>query len=568
MKKNLVNLVLLFCCPFFVAFGQSSLQRSVFFDTNSALLKPEGEQSLKEVVNFLAKNPALQIELTGYTDAVGSDALNKNLATQRVQTVQNFLLRQNVPNNKIVTKAFGKVAGQAADASEETKRQSRRVDIFVTFGENMANLLSLYKKLEDPIQTFKIRTDRDTVIRGAKGTVINIPKNAFKGVPNGATVDFQLKEAYAIGDIIKENLNSMSGNRLLETGGMIYTDAKLNNQSLDLQRDLTVKFNSAESQKPEMRMFSGNRDMANNGRMNWEVVNPEDDYTSIYTSNNNIFTPYLIISEKTNTIITLPELCDTSGCFPLLLSDKNRDEFAVRGDMSNTCGALAMYLSARPQIPYRIPVDKLHKLAFQEAYTLYNVSTLSDLKAQNSTRWDSLMQVRWAYIQDREKARLENIRLQEKRKAEAQEQLEIAFEQSRIYQKHKETFERTFPISNLGWYNCDALYRGSGMVETIIVSDSLGLRKENTFADLRVIFKYRSAIIQNAQLGLRTKTSIYIPKNEAAVIVALKVEEGDALMAITECSGIQGQTLKLDFRKMTSDEIKEKLNFLNKSNGR
>lgn len=552
MKKIFVSLVLLFCCQFFVAFGQSSLQRSVFFDTNSALLKPDGVQSLKEVINFLAKNPALQIELTGYTDADGSDALNKTLATQRVQNVQSFLLRQNVPSNKIITKAFGKVAGQTANASEETKKNSRRVDIFVTFGEKMPNLLSLYKALEDPVQIFKIRTDRDTVIRGSKGTVINIPKNAFKGVPSGATVDFQLKEAYSMGDIIRENLNAMSGNRLLETGGMIYTAAALNNQTLSLQRDLTVKFNSSESQKPEMRLFSGNRDMTKNGRMNWEVVNPEDEYTTIFSANTNIFTPYLIISEKTNQLITLSELCDTSGCIPLLLSDKNKGEFEVRGDMSNTCGALAMFLNDRPEIPHHIPIEKLHKLAFKDAYSLYNVHTLSELKAQNGVRWDSLMQSRWTFIQEMEKARQEQIRQQA-----------LIREQQRVNQVQQARFDRAFPISSLGWLNCDA-FSAAQMVYTTIITDSIGQRNENTHADLRVIIKSRKSVIQSNPIGERTKTSIYIPKNEVSVVVALKVENGDASMAIVECVGQEGQTVKLDFQKMTPQEIREKLNFLNR----
>jgi hypothetical protein len=132
-----------------------------------------------------------------------------------------------------------------------------------------------------------------------------------------------------------------------------------------------------------------------------------------------------------------------------------------------------------------------------------------------------------------------------------------------VNQVQQARFDRAFPISSLGWLNCDA-FSAAQMVYTTIITDSIGQRNENTHADLRVIIKSRKSVIQSNPIGERTKTSIYIPKNEVSVVVALKVENGDASMAIVECVGQEGQTVKLDFQKMTPQEIREKLNFLNR----
>ena len=84
--------------------AQSNLQRSVFFDKDKSELKPQGEASLLEVMDFLNKNPTFQILLKGFTDADGSDEHNKALAERRVQIVHKFLAQKGVNIAKITSR--------------------------------------------------------------------------------------------------------------------------------------------------------------------------------------------------------------------------------------------------------------------------------------------------------------------------------------------------------------------------------------------------------------------------------------------------------------------------------
>ncbi len=178
MKSLILSAVLL---PLSIVgvLAQSNLQRSVFFDKDKSELKPQEEANLLEVMDFLNKNPTFQILLKGFTDADGSDKHNNVLAERRVQTVHKFLEQKGVNTAKMTTLALGKAQPIADNATEEGKKQNRRVDINVTFVQNTPsvnaasnvkteNLFGLYRELATPIQTFKINTTKTLLFEGQK----------------------------------------------------------------------------------------------------------------------------------------------------------------------------------------------------------------------------------------------------------------------------------------------------------------------------------------------------------------------------------------------------------------
>ncbi len=527
--------------------AQTNLQRSVFFDKDKSELKPQGEVSLLEVMDFLNKNPTFQILLKGFTDADGSDEHNKALAERRVQTVHKFLEQKGVNTAKMTTLALGKAQPIADNATEEGKKQNRRVDINVTFVKNTPsvispsnvkteNLFGLYRELATPIQTFKINTTKDTVIKGAKGTVLVIPKNAFAGVPNGAVIDFKLKEAYSFSDIIRDNLNTMSGDKMLQTGGMIYTEANYKGEKLSLQRDLQVQFNSKESQLDGMQLFSGARDMQKNGEMNWTPLSKtqeKEEITTIYANTDAAFRPYLILNEKTNKPITFKELCDTTGCYPLLVSENKFNGFTVRPNMSNTCGAMAMFLNDRPNLPKDMPLEKIHKATYMEAYKIYGVNTFSELKNQDGQKWDSLMTIRFRLISINE-------------------------QQIDAHDRQKQ-FEKAIPLPQLGWLNCDA-YNVAERVELKVVTDKKTVA--NTYANYKIIVKKRKVVVASSSMPDGSSSVNLIPRNEAFVVVSLKVVAGEPYIAIEENTAKDNLEIKLNYKQMTVEQIKERLKIL------
>jgi OOP family OmpA-OmpF porin len=90
----------------------------VYFDLNSAALRPEEKEKLK-TVSFLFKGP---ITVTGYTCDIGSDEYNRRLSLQRAEAVAEYLRRLGVAPRAITGK------GKCCPVSD-TKELNRRVEI-------------------------------------------------------------------------------------------------------------------------------------------------------------------------------------------------------------------------------------------------------------------------------------------------------------------------------------------------------------------------------------------------------------------------------------------------------
>ncbi len=52
---------------------------------------------LDSVADILAKRPAFDIEVRGYTDSIGSDDYNLDLFRRRAEAVRDFLVAKGIP---------------------------------------------------------------------------------------------------------------------------------------------------------------------------------------------------------------------------------------------------------------------------------------------------------------------------------------------------------------------------------------------------------------------------------------------------------------------------------------
>lgn len=126
-----------------------------------------------------------------------------------------------------------------------------------------------------PLQNFELDTEKDTVVETQDGIVFAIPAHTFldaNGKPATGTVQLEIKEALKAADIMKAGLNTKSGDKLLETGGMFYINARQGNASLkiDPKNNIYAEVPSDEA-KPGMQLFEGKR--LADGSIDW--VNPK-----------------------------------------------------------------------------------------------------------------------------------------------------------------------------------------------------------------------------------------------------------------------------------------------------
>jgi len=152
-----------------------------------------------------------------------------------------------------------------------------------------------------PVQNFELEGDKDAVVETKDGIVIAIPANAFidaNGKPVKGRIDLEVKEALNAADIMKAGLNTKSGDKLLETGGMFYINAKQDGVSLKIDPKNTPYAEiPANEVKPGMQLFEGKR--MPDGTIDW--VNPkpiEKDLIPVDITTLNFYPPNYLDSLK------------------------------------------------------------------------------------------------------------------------------------------------------------------------------------------------------------------------------------------------------------------------------
>ncbi|MGA8211976.1 MAG: OmpA family protein [Candidatus Sulfotelmatobacter sp.] len=104
----------------------------VLFDTGKFSLKPGAREKLAKVAGILLAYPGLNIEVGGFTDNVGGDAMNQTLSENRADSVRDYLVQEGVPTNSVSAKGFGNTLPVASNDSSAGRQQNRRVELLVS----------------------------------------------------------------------------------------------------------------------------------------------------------------------------------------------------------------------------------------------------------------------------------------------------------------------------------------------------------------------------------------------------------------------------------------------------
>jgi outer membrane protein OmpA-like peptidoglycan-associated protein len=104
----------------------------VLFDTGKFSLKPGAREKLAKVAGILLAYPGLNIEVGGYTDNVGGDAMNQTLSENRAGSVRDYLVQEGVSTNSVSAKGFGNTLPVASNDNSAGRQQNRRVELLVS----------------------------------------------------------------------------------------------------------------------------------------------------------------------------------------------------------------------------------------------------------------------------------------------------------------------------------------------------------------------------------------------------------------------------------------------------
>jgi OOP family OmpA-OmpF porin len=100
----------------------------VYFDYDQAEIRVEYQNYLLELIRMVKSHSDLRIQITGHTDADGSDAYNLELSKRRSDALIEFFVQNGLPKDRVDMQFKGENEPADDNSTEEGKQHNRRVD--------------------------------------------------------------------------------------------------------------------------------------------------------------------------------------------------------------------------------------------------------------------------------------------------------------------------------------------------------------------------------------------------------------------------------------------------------
>lgn len=112
-----------------------TLDASLLFDIDEAVLKPVAENTLRELATEINAIPNARVVLEGHTDSDGSDEYNQGLSEARAAAVAKFLVESGgIAEALVESVGYGESQPVAPNDTPANKAKNRRVEALIIVG--------------------------------------------------------------------------------------------------------------------------------------------------------------------------------------------------------------------------------------------------------------------------------------------------------------------------------------------------------------------------------------------------------------------------------------------------
>lgn len=134
---------------------------SILFGFDSDELSDTAREEADRIVEVLREYPEISLELTGHSDAVGSDAYNLRLSERRAQSVADYLISKGIRRERIKVTAAGETRPIAINIYEDgtDSPEGRRLNRHVSI--RLENLLSDRVRVENVFVPERLRPNAE-----------------------------------------------------------------------------------------------------------------------------------------------------------------------------------------------------------------------------------------------------------------------------------------------------------------------------------------------------------------------------------------------------------------------
>lgn len=571
--------LLLTLCITTLSAQDTTWQSAVNFASGDHTLTVETRKQLQDLSQILRAFGDYQVDLQAHTDSDGSLAYNEALANRRAEAVAAFLMEQGLEVNKILATAFGEKRPLASNDTEEGKAQNRRVEILLE-GYMLESLDELLGMLSGHLQQeYTISGTEPVRLTARHGTTLWIEAGSFvdaEGKP-AEEVTLTLQEAYAYDDMILSGLHTGSGSELLETGGMVYLDARsADGQPLELAEGAPLQVGMPTNFYQEgMQLFTGVQDEEGD-LADWQATGQDfQKQRRAYLE----FPPRPPYPEKVIIYpnLNLPE--EGKPQPPKTPRKPIRPKEPLRQQFSYNPPFFKKLTLGKEKIK-QIEQEKYQKalINYQERRQNYEEEYLPKYQARMREHRLALEKYQhdlesWKLQREEEKQRLvaaanqqqkdlfelEKKRYEEEMEVWRQKKEEILkeFEGKYAAEGYVDRYtlrQYLYQVNELGWINCDRFLDIPAEQKEALAIQGSGSGEELVY----VIFKERNSILQARADGAVFRTQA-IPRDQEVKILAVSVENGRPYMAFAETTVAKQSELTLEYQAANLKEVRKEL---------
>lgn len=567
----------------FLVLGSFSLQAQeqetsiVYFALDSDELTSEARLKLDDLLQEIDQLDRWKLEVRAHTDATGTDQYNEALAQRRAAAVRHYLTERALPMDLVSISTFGEHRPAESNITEDGRMRNRRVeiDLYTWPLQSLHDLLGGLR--EGDRQFFTFPSGQSVAITGADGTTVWIPSDIFvhaDGRTAQGEIRLEMREAYTYADMIAQGLSTHSGTSMLETGGMVFLEASLGDEKLQIREgeELVVGMPTGE-QLEGMQLFTGTTD-TNGNLLDWNPTGQAFQKNKMATLR--IADPPAMPEIRTELTFFKYDLSGepvepnkprapiypskpkresvqyNPGFFKKLLMGRKKIEAREEAIYAKKMEQYESRLERYPELKaaHEVEMEKYKgKLAaYQEARLAYDEGLKAQWQAhqerQREKYKDALKVAEVKY-----RSTMEAYNAYKEKKIAA---YEAAVEQGPMDQRSLKNY--FFAVNTMGWINCDRFYQVAAEdKEPLLVMDE-DEQEEMIF----VLFTdIRSALRTSKKEGEGFYKTRSVPKGANAKVIGLKVQDGRPLLAVQDITVGELDQIELEYEPRRLSEIRE-----------
>jgi OmpA-OmpF porin, OOP family len=101
---------------------------NIYFQANDASVSEQAKTELIEVVDWLKRDPSIELEIIGFTDSIEFLNAEQQIDKRRATTVQQFFIDKGIEVKRVPINARGKIPQITFNRTETERQKNRRIE--------------------------------------------------------------------------------------------------------------------------------------------------------------------------------------------------------------------------------------------------------------------------------------------------------------------------------------------------------------------------------------------------------------------------------------------------------